>query len=119
MVTNTGKTLKLNRLDYYITHLKIINSVVALDLTNKEINVLAHFLSMEGDIRNDLFGTTSRKLVREKCGITLSGLTNYLDSLQSKKCINKDDTGKLSLHPIINIGSNTEHIYTLKLIMTE
>lgn len=116
MIVNTSKTLKLNRLEYYITHLKIINSIVAFELTDKEIHILSHFLSMEGDIRNDLFGTTSRKLVREQCNITLSGLTNYLNSLQIKKCVIRDNDNRLRLHPILNIDS-TEHTYTLKLIM--
>ena len=116
MITSTSKTLKLNRLDYYITHLKIINSIVSFELTDKEINVLAHFLSMEGDIRKDLFGSTSRKLVREQCNITLSGLTNYLNSLQVKRCVIRDELGNLRLHALIDINSTT-HTYNLTLIM--
>ena len=114
VMTRTGKILTLNELDYYITHLKIINTVFPFNMTEKEIFVVAHFLTMKGDIREDLFGTTSRKLVRTRCNLTLAGLSNYLNALQLKRCIIEDENKKLKLHQLLNINSEA-HEYNLTL----
>lgn len=113
-MTRTGKVLILNELDYYITHLKIINTVFPFNMTEKEITVMAHFLTMKGDIRADLFGTTSRKLIRVRCNLSFAGLSNYLDTLKSKKCILESENKNLILHPLLDINSDV-HEYNLKL----
>lgn len=84
------KELRLTRDAYYIKHLSIINPLLPVSLTPKEIEVLASFMALKGDIANDRFGTTARKIVMDKLSISLSGLGNYLKSLKDKKFI-KDD----------------------------
>lgn len=84
------KELALSRDKYYMKHLALINPLLPVGLTPKEIEVLAAFMALKGDIANDRFGTTARKLVMEKLSLSLSGLGNYLKSLKDKRFI-KDD----------------------------
>lgn len=78
------KTLKLTKEDYYTKHLAIINPLLPQHLTPREIEVLACFMSLNGSIDADRFGTTGRKIVMDRVGLTLSGLSNHLKSLKAK-----------------------------------
>jgi DNA-binding CsgD family transcriptional regulator len=78
------KEVRLTRDAYYAKHLAIINPMLPISLTPKEIEVLASFMSLSGDIANDRFGTTARKLIMDKLSISISGLGNYLKSLKDK-----------------------------------
>ena len=111
------KTLKLNREDFYKKHLLIINHVLPTQMTSKEAEVLAGFMSLEGDISEDPFGTTGRKIVREKVGISAGGLGNYLDQLKSKGFIYEKDS-KLQIIPIL-IPEKKEQGYQFKLEVNE
>ena len=85
--TMIRKELALTRDKYYMKHLSIINPLLPVSLTPKEIEVLAAFMALKGDIANDRFGTTARKLVMDKLSLSLSGLGNYLKSLKDKRFI--------------------------------
>lgn len=87
------KKLTLSKIEYYSTHLSIMNIFLPVKLTPKEIEVLANFMSLEGEIAEDRFGTTARKVVMKKMGIKPGGLGNYFDSLGRKKFLLKDDNG--------------------------
>lgn len=87
-----SKVLKLSKLEYYEKHLSILNLIIPVKMTPKEIEVLAKFMSFEGELENDRFGTTARKLVKEEVGLSSGGLGNYLKSLKEKKFIKDDDT---------------------------
>jgi DNA-binding MarR family transcriptional regulator len=78
------KSLRLSRGDYYTKHLLIINHILPIQMTPKEAEVLAAFMSLEGDLADDPFSTTGRKIVRERVGISAGGLGNYLDQLKEK-----------------------------------
>lgn len=87
------KHLKLSKEEYYKKHLFIINHILPVQLTPKEVEVLAAFMALEGDIANDLFGTSGRKIVKDKLNLSAGGLGNYLDQLRTKGFItgtNKD-----------------------------
>ncbi len=81
------KALKLNKEEFYIKHLLIINPMLPIQMTPKEAEVLAAFMSLEGDIARDPFGTSGRKIVRQRLGISAGGLGNYLRDLKIKNCI--------------------------------
>lgn len=86
------KQLKLNKTEYFQTHLAIINCVLPIKLTPMEIKVLAAFMSFTGDIANDRFGSTAKKMVKAELNITSAGLSNYLKSLKEKTfLISKED----------------------------
>jgi hypothetical protein len=79
-----SKKLILNTKDYYTVHLSIVNALIPTKLTPKEIDVLGFFMSLQGDIAKDRFGTTARKLVMKELNLSDGGLGNYLKSLKEK-----------------------------------
>ncbi len=112
------KALKLSREEYYKKHLFLINPILPRQLTIKEAEVLAAFISLEGDIAKDPFGTTGRKLVMSKCNIKPGGLGNYLTQLEEKGFIVQDKELKYKILPVL-IPKNNEQFYQFKLINNE
>lgn len=94
------KILSLNREEYFKKHLYIINHLLPVQMTNKEVEVLAAFISLEGDIAKDPFGTSGRKIVREKVKVSPGGLGNYLDQLKTKGFILEKE-GVLAVLPTL------------------
>ena len=106
------KTLRLKKEEFYKKHLLIINYILPVQMTNKEAEVLAAFMSLEGDIAKDPFGTSGRKLVREKLNLSAGGLGNYLEQLKSKGFILQGST--IAILPVL-IPNNTSQEYNFKL----
>lgn len=81
---NVRKSLTLSTIEYYMTHLSIINTIIPqpLRMTPKEIAVLAAFLSIIPSARFTSYG---RKLVKESLNLSPSGLSNHTHSLILKK----------------------------------
>jgi hypothetical protein len=100
------KLLKLNEIDYYKTHLIIINSVLPVKLTSKEIELLAHFMILKGSISLDRFGTTGKKIVKQKMKLSSASMSNYMKSLSNKGFI---INGKII--PILFPSDNEEEYY--------
>ena len=73
------KALKLKKEEYFKKHLLIINHILPVQMTNKEAEVLAAFMSLEGELANDPFSTSGRKIVMRKLNIKPGGLGNYLE----------------------------------------
>lgn len=94
------KALALERIEYYEKHLLIINPLLPVQMTPKEAEVLANFMSLTGDLTRDPFSTLGRKIVREKLGISAGGLGNYLNQLKSKGFITESQ-GFLNILPIL------------------
>lgn len=94
------KALKLSREEYYKKHLFLINHILPIQMTPREAEVLAAFMSLEGDIARDPFGTSGRKIVREKLNISAGGLGNYLEQLKTKGFI-VDNNKELSIISIL------------------
>lgn len=115
------KTLKLSKDDFYKKHLYIINHILPVQMTNKEIEVLACFMSLEGDIVNEMFGVSARKIVKDRLELSSGGLCNYLNQLKTKKFIVVrvvNDKELLSILPIL-IPSNDVQEYNFKLEINE
>ena len=111
------KSLKLNKTDYYTKHLLIINHILPIQMTPKEAEVLAAFMSLEGDLAKDPFSTTGRKIVRQRIGISAGGLGNYLNQLEQKGFIIAEDKSFVIL-PIL-IPENKVQGYQFKLEVNE
>lgn len=111
------KLLTLPRVEYYKKHLLLINYILPVQMTAKEAEVLAHFMSLTGDMRLDPFCTSGRKIVKEKMGISSGGLGNYLDQLEKKEFIHEENN-KLHLAPIL-IPEDKVQCYQFKLIMQD
>jgi len=94
------KQLTLDTHSYYVKHISIVNVFLPKKLTPKEIEVLASFMSLEGDIARDRFGTSARKMVKEELKLSSGGLGNYLRDLKLSGFISNVN-GKLSILPIL------------------
>ena len=113
------KALKLKKEEYFKKHLLIINHILPIQMTNKEAEVLAAFISLEGDLARDPFSTSGRKIVRERLNIQPGGLGNYLDQLKTKGFIVENkETKELQIIPIL-IPSKVEQTYQFKLEVDE
>ena len=112
------KILKLSKEEYYKKHLLLINPLLPEHLTTKEAEVLAAFISLEGDIAKDPFGPTGRKMVMEKCNIKPGGLGNYLKALETKNFILPDEEKKYTVLPML-IPNPKAQLYQFKLEINE
>jgi hypothetical protein len=70
-------------------------------MTPKEIEVLANFMSLEGDIAEDRFGTSARKIVMAEMNIKPGGLGNYFNSLKEKGFLIEQGDKKFTIFPML------------------
>jgi hypothetical protein len=111
------KALLLEEDKYFTTHLSIINPMLPKQLTPKEIEVLGTFMSLKGDIAQvDRFGTTCRKIVKTKLGLSDGGLGNYIKSLKDKGFIVKNEEGIIEI-PKILFAEKSSQGYMFKIIV--
>lgn len=83
------KQLRLEAHEYYSTHLALINALLPIKLTPKEIEVLALFMTFQGELAEDRFSTTGKKIVRDRLKLSQPGLANYIKSLIKKGFLKK------------------------------
>ena len=114
---NIVKTLRLEMYEYYRTHLSIINCLLPVKSTNREIDILALFMCFDGIFEHDRFGTTAKKMIREKLGLSHQGLSNYITSLTKKKMLSIEDE-QIKILPILH-PNRDEQIYHIKLVNIE
>ena len=111
-----SKTLELEKYDFYLTHLDIINTFLPIKLSQKEIEVLAGFLLVE-ESTSDIFSTSNRELVRELADIkSPGGLGNHLRELKRKGFIVTKDSKDIII-PIVKTQSKGEQEYRFKIKM--
>lgn len=110
------KALQLKEDKYYSTHLSIINPMLPVSLTPKEIEVLAAFMSLKGDIANvDRFATSCRKVIKKKLELSDGGLGNYIKSLRSKGFIKQNEDGILFIPKVLFAEENSQG-YMFKIV---
>jgi len=107
------KTVVLNDKDYYKKHLMIINPMLPIMMTMKEIDVLSEFMRLKGSLAEDRFSTTGRKIVMNELGLSHGSLGNHLRNLKKKGFIIDLDT-KLIILGILYPATN-EQLYAFKL----
>ena len=117
------KLVKLNRADYYETHLSLINCILpkVIRMTPMEIKVLSAFMCLEGDVAQFRFGPTAKKIVMKSINpekpLSPAGLSNYITSLTNKGFLVKNGD-VVSIIPLLMLESK-EQIYMFKLINVE
>ena len=88
------KIIHHTRQDYYTMHLFIINPFLPVKLSPKEIEVLACFMSLTGDVTEEgQFSKGARRIVRNRLNLSHGGLGNYLKSFEIKGFIRFDEMG--------------------------
>lgn len=113
-MSNIIKTLRLEMFEYYTTHLSIVNCLLPVKITNKEIEILSLFMCFDGILEDDRFGTTAKKMIREKLGLSHQGLSNYITSLKEKKLLSIENE-KIKILPILH-PNREEQAYMIKLV---
>lgn len=108
------KALSLPRLKYYETHLSLINCILPIKMTPMEIEVLASFMNLEGEVAQYRFGTTARKIVMKNLNLSPGGLSNYITSLTNKNFLTKVE-GIFKIQPIL-IPEDSEQQYRFRLV---
>lgn len=96
-----SKALKLTEEEYFKKHLLIINPLLPVQLTEKEIEVIATFMIMEEKLGPYVFDTTGRKEVRKKMKLSHGGLGNYLKDLKDKGYLMADEKYGLKILSIL------------------
>jgi hypothetical protein len=115
-MTSIVKTLRLEMFEYYRTHLSIVNCLIPVKITGREIDVLSLFMCFDNDsiLESDRFGTAVKKMIREKLGLSHQGLSNYMNSLTKKKMLSVEDDVIMIL-PIL-CPNRDEQTYMIKLV---
>lgn len=107
------KQMTLDKNSYYETHLSLINCILPVKMTPMEIKVLSRFMSLDGDISRERFGTSARKLVKEELNIKPAGMSNYLRSLKDKGFIKMNN--QIEILPLLFPEKDVQE-YKFKLI---
>lgn len=116
-MTPIAKTLRLEQKEYYSTHLSIINCLLPVRITTKEIEVLTLFMCLYGVYEHDRFGTTAKKIIREALNLSHQSLYNYIASLTKKKMLFIDTKG-IHILPILQPDPQQQS-YMIKLVNIE
>jgi len=112
------KGFELSKKDYYKTHLKIVNAILPVNMTEKEIEILSEFLSLpEETIKGNMFNSFARKKVIEVLNLTKSGISNYINGMVKKGYIKKEGDN-LSITPAL-LPDGICQGYNFKLKMKE
>ena len=112
--------IKVDREKYFIMHLNILNATIQIEskrLVNKEIEVLAAFMSLDKNItKDDMSNSLARNMVKESLdNMSAGGLSNHLRTLIAKGYLVKDDiTNKITMIPAIIPDEPIQH-YQIKL----
>lgn len=87
--------------EYYEKHLQLLNIIIPANLTNKEVEVLAMFMSLDKNIIEDeMINPVSRKKVMDNLKLSPGGLGNHLKSMTEKKALIRNEvTGSIRLNP--------------------
>lgn len=112
------KGFELPKVEYYKAHLRIVNAIFPVNITDKEIEILAHFLSLPSEIINgDMFNTFARKKVIETLNLTHGGMSNHIKNMKSKGYL-KRDGDNLVIVPAL-ISDTPSQGYNFKISLNE
>lgn len=104
------RLLKVDKRKYYSKHLSIVSCLLPTHLTNKEIEILACFMSLDKNIiEEDMFNTLARKKVMDELNLKPGGLGNHLKSMINKKVLDKNPiTNKITLKDYLFPDDNNQ-----------
>jgi DNA-binding MarR family transcriptional regulator len=111
------KIFNLINEDYYITHLRIINSLLPVRLSDKEIEVLAAFMSLDKSItEGNCFNSVARKKVQLLLNLSPAGLSNHLKSMLKKQFITENTVNNIiTIKPFL-LPEDTNQGYQFKIV---
>lgn len=101
--------------EYFRKHLAIVNCLLPAQLTDKEIDVLSEFLSLQPEIiAGDMFNSFARNKVRKALDLSHGGLSNHLKSMKKKDFLYIRGDGKLAMREFL-LPHETIQGYQIKL----
>lgn len=110
------KRLDLSKVDYHTRHLEIINPILKIRLTPKEIEILAEFMSLDGILAELRFGPTAKKVIREKLELSPAALSNHISNLFDKGYLIKNGDVVTIKKLLIPYSDEQFYHYRIKLI---
>lgn len=119
MNTLSKRVVFTTKQEYYATHLVIINPFLPQKLHPKEIEVLACFMSLSGDlVEENRLCKSARKLVRDKLNLSYGGLGNYITVFENKGFIKYDEKGNARI-PLVLFPTPDVQKYNFEIIFEE
>lgn len=89
-----------------------------MKMGDKEIEVLSEFMSIHrDDVPEFTFGTTGKAIIRQRCDLSHSGLSNHLKSLVKKQIITSTKKDSI-IYPHLFPKSSSQ-AYMIKVILKE
>ena len=86
------KAFKVENQEYYTMHLHIVNAILPVKLTDKELEVLSAFMGLDKNIiEENYFNPVARKKVLKRLDLSAAGLSNHLKSMINKGLLTKND----------------------------
>ena len=77
---------------FYIKHLTIADVLLNLNVTSKEIEVLANFLTLNKNLtEEEMFNSLTKKKVRQNLGLSHAGISNHIRHLIEKNLLYYDN----------------------------
>lgn len=110
------KEVKLKPLDFYSLHLSIINPLLPIRLSNKEIQILALAMVFKGS-KEDRFGYIGRRVIKRRLRLSSAGLSNYIRNLEKKGFLRKIEDS-LEMLPLLFPKGNVQE-YEFKIVKDE
>ena len=115
------KCMYLTRTQFYETHLSLVNCILPVKLTEREIQVLAAFMALEfpKDKESFRFSTPSRRVVKKAQKLSDGGLTNYISNLVNKGFLHRDHPGMdadIKILPSLLPSSDSQQDYKFRII---
>lgn len=107
-----SKTISLDSSNYYRVHLELINPILPVRLSDRELLVLSCMMGV-----GDCFSKEGRKKVREKMGLSFGSLTNYIRQLKDKGFILGED-GDYRINGLIVPNGDSQEYY-FKIVRNE
>lgn len=116
-----GKIIRnLTPQEYCEMHLTILNPFLPVKLAPKEREILGFFMSLDSELAQvDRFNSRFRKEMRDKLGMSYSGLTNHLTALEAKGILELNLQGVLSIKPYLFPQEDNGQVYNFKLIKAD
>lgn len=111
------QAFKVESEKYYILHLEIINAVLPVKLTDKELEVLAAFMAIDKNIIEDgYFNSIARKKVMKKLNLKPGGLSNHLSEMIKKGFLIKNKVTNFITIKEFLLPEENEQGYQFKIV---
>ena len=103
MKINKKSILCKSRQEFIELHLSTLNALMPVKFTDKEIKILAHFLSVDDKlVEDDRFNSLIRKRVMFEHRLSAGGLGNYLKSMIDKGFLTRSQvTGRIKVQSFL------------------